>query len=96
MGTLLFFSVLLVGPFSEGHYLLIGVPCLLAALAFEGRWVGLAVALPGLFLFAFPRYYIGSPASSPQDLQVRYVLAETLLTAAVAVIVTPSFRARIS
>jgi hypothetical protein len=75
MGTLLLLALLLAAP------------CLLCALALWDRFAALLVALPGIVLFAFPIRYLGNVATSPADLQVRFVLAELLLAAAPAIFI---------
>ena len=87
MGTLLLLALLLAGSLSEDHYLLVAAPCLLCALALWDRFAALLVALPGIVLFAFPIRYLGNVATSPADLQVRFVLAELLLAAAPAIFI---------
>jgi hypothetical protein len=87
MGTLLLLALLLAGSLSEDHYLLVAAPCLLTALALRSQLAAVAVALPGLALFAFPVRYVGNVGTSPASLQVRFLLAELLLGAAAAVLV---------
>jgi hypothetical protein len=66
---------------------LVAAPCLLTALALRSQLAAVAVALPGLALFAFPVRYVGNVGTSPASLQVRFLLAELLLGAAAAVLV---------
>jgi hypothetical protein len=87
LGALLLLALLLAGSLTEDHYLLVVAPCLLLALALRSEPGALVLALPGLALFAFPARYIGSPATSPAGLQVRFVLAELALGAAAALFV---------
>jgi hypothetical protein len=90
IGTLLLSAFLLAGSLSESHHLLVVTPCLLAGLALQDRPSRLVIALPALLLLAFPRYYLGSPGDTAGDLQIRYFLAELLLTLAAAVAVWQS------
>ncbi|MGA2470762.1 MAG: glycosyltransferase family 87 protein [Solirubrobacteraceae bacterium] len=92
IGTLLLLATFLAGSVSEVHYLLVAVPCLLTTIAFRRSLSGVAAALPGLFLFAFPDSYIGNVANSPQAVQIRFFLAELLLFIATAVSVAQSSR----
>ena len=85
LGTMLLAAAILATSFSEDHYLLVLIPCVIAALAATGEpWILLA-AIPALALAAFPRSYLGNVGHSDADLQVRYVLAELAALAAAAV-----------
>jgi arabinofuranan 3-O-arabinosyltransferase len=76
LGTMLLAAAILATSFSEDHYLLVLIPCVIAALAATGE--------PWILLAAFPRSYLGNVGHSDADLQVRYVLAELAALAAAA------------
>jgi len=84
-GALALLAVMLAGPLSEDHYLLVAAPCVLAALALDRRWsLAGVIALPALVLFGLPAAYISSAAAGYDVMQVRTVLLELLLAATAA------------
>jgi arabinofuranan 3-O-arabinosyltransferase len=91
-GTVLFSATLLAAPISEEHYLLVLMPCLLAAVALaEPRRETIVLMLLALVLLAYPEQYAGNIAQSWQAVQVRFLLAEVaILAAAAAAILGPA------
>jgi arabinofuranan 3-O-arabinosyltransferase len=89
IGALLLATTFLVGPLAENHYMLVLIPCLLAAVALHPRPLLAALAaLPALALFAFPTYAVGHILGSWQAAQWRWLATELLaaLGAAAAVL----------
>jgi hypothetical protein len=81
-GAFVLSCTFMAGPVSEGHYVLVVVPCLVVALALNGRMEALLWAIPALVVFFVPRGYIGWLKHSPGTVQLRYLLALVLIAAA--------------
>lgn len=78
LGSWALLIVFLGSSLAERHYLLVALPCVLAGAAYRG-WRSLLYVLPAFVVLTYERYYLGGHAS-PSTLQLRYFLAEMLLT----------------